>query len=1269
MMHQQQPVMEEGMAYEPPTYDETFPELPGPGGNLTASPNPLPVNNRMRVGCSSVTHVFHVPVEERKFDHSDKFGEGESIRTCQTIMKETHARIEISSSKNQTLTFVLTGKQNEVLEARRKILATFQTQASKQIIIPKEHHRWILGKQRLRLNELEKNTATKINVPSVDVQSDIIVITGTKEGIEKAEHEMKVISDEQSRKAFERIVVPKIYHPFIRGAYDENLHSMIAQTGARINVPPPSVQNDELTIAGEKEGVAAAKKMIETIYNDMEKRCSSVSVEVPKSQHKYVTGPRNSTIAEILQLTGVSIEMPSSDSLTGTITLRGPQEKLGQALDKVYEKANSVLTATVEAPSWIHKYIIGRKGINIKKITEDFPKVNIDFTDDVDKIKIEGPPEEVEKVRQQLETHAHDLVKKLTFIELKVDPRYFKHIIGKNGSKVNRLKEETNVCINIFENDNQNIIRIEGNQTAVCEAETKLMETINKLENEKEKDVIIDHRHYASIIGSQGFNIKDIRDKFNQVQIIIPGPSEKDDIVKIRGPKLDVDRCHKYLMKLAKELDESHHVIQVPIFKQFHKYIIGRGGVNIRKIREETQTRIDLPLEIDDNDVITIMGKKDNVEMAREMIKKIQNEMSNIVEEEISIPPKYYNFLIGTGGKLVHSIMEDCGGVLIKFPPAESKSDKVTIRGPKEDVEKAKQQLLEQTNEKQLVSFTDTIRAKVVYHKFIIGRQGANIRKIRESTGARVIFPAADKDDDPEIITIIGKKDAVEKAKAELEATITEIENIVEDEVIIDQKHHRHFVARRGGVLQRIADECGGVQISFPRAGVDTDRVILKGARECIEAAKYRMREIVQELESKVTIECIIPQVHHRTVMGAKGYKVQVITSEYDVQIKFPERDTSNHEEHQTNEQINGDESDKNGDNCENGENGDTKNHNPSPYDIIRITGQPQNAENAKKALLDLVPIKIQLAVPFDLHRLIIGKSGRDVRVLMSKYDVHIIMSPTDQKRDYIEITGAPANVEEARKAIITRVEDLESMRQERVLKSYKLKFEVDPEFHPKIIGRGGAVIKQIRTEHDVQVEFPRKGDPAENIIIVTGFEKNAHEAKEEILKIVNALSKDEVRIDSAVHSRLIGARGKNIRKIMEEYKVEIKFPRQTDPDLDIVTIYGAEENVADAREYLLNLEYEYLQDLEGREIRKKFRRGGKRESERPLGSNENDPGFVVKGGPWEQQQSEEPKSAPDTASVADFPTFVGHDSNQVSVATPDGPWGKRRDVLTGPLK
>lgn len=109
----------------------------------------------------------------------------------------------------------------------------------------------------------------------------------------------------------------------------------------------------------------------------------------------------------------------------------------------------------------------------------------------------------------------------------------------------------------------------------------------------------------------------------------------------------------------------------------------------------------------------------------------------------------------------------------------------------------------------------------------------------------------------------------------------------------VDPKHHKHFVARRGEVLHRITDECGGVMISFPRSGVTSDRVTLKGAKECIELAKQRINEIVAELEAMITIDCVIEQKHHRTVMGAKGCKVQQITSEHDVQIKFPDRDAT----------------------------------------------------------------------------------------------------------------------------------------------------------------------------------------------------------------------------------------------------------------------------------------------------------------------------------------------------------------------------------------
>ena len=73
-------------------------------------------------------------------------------------------------------------------------------------------------------------------------------------------------------------------------------------------------------------------------------------------------------------------------------------------------------------------------------------------------------------------------------------------------------------------------------------------------------------------------------------------------------------------------------------------------------------------------------------------------------------------------------------------------------------------------------------------------------------------------------------------------------DNIVEGEVNVDPKFHKHFVARRGEVLRQIGDDYGGVTVSFPRSGVKSDKVVIKGAKECVDGAKRRILEIVADL-------------------------------------------------------------------------------------------------------------------------------------------------------------------------------------------------------------------------------------------------------------------------------------------------------------------------------------------------------------------------------------------------------------------------------------
>ena len=592
------------------------------------------------------------------------------------------------------------------------------------------------------------------------------------------------------------------------------------------------------------------------------------------------------------------------------------------------------------------------------------------------------------------------------------------------------------------------------------------------------------------------------------------------------------------------------------------------------------------------------------MEKARDQIQKCQAELINVVQMDIIIPAKFHNSIIGAKGRLIRSIMEEAGGVLIKFPPEGSGSDKVSIRGPKDCVAKAKQMLVELSNEKQTNSFTVEIKAQPAHHRFLIGKNGINIKKVRDSTGARVFFPT-DKDDDSDTIVIVGKKEDVMKAKKELEDMIRDLEKVVEDEIRVDPKHHKHFVARKGQLLRQISDDLGGVQISFPRTSEkDSDKVTLKGSKEFVEGAKKRIQEEIERLDSLVTIECAIDPNHHRSVLGSRGSNVQSIQNKHKVQIKFPERRAANEKPNGKSEDSNSTDGPLNGDAHPSDDNlsetSDQLSAAPgtpnsrsrvSKKDVILITGRPEDCEAAKQALLASVPVETEVIVPYDYHRFIIGQKGREVRDLMERFDVNISVPHSSHQSDSIKVTGLPDNTKRAKDAILERVAQLDDEKKDREARSYKVELHIDPSFHPKIIGKRGAVITKIRTKHDVQIQFPERSSSAnhdapngqdgqEDLITIAGYEKNAEAAKEDILKIVKgleSLTAKEIRIDPRIHPRLIGARGKTIHKIMDKFKVDIKFPRNSDPDPWLVTISGESDDVDAAADHILNLEEEYV--------------------------------------------------------------------------------------------
>ncbi|VDK79439.1 unnamed protein product [Litomosoides sigmodontis] len=1145
-------------------YSTDFPELPDKPNACASQLFGGVWSKPPTVRSERTTQVYHLSGDERASRTGNKnFGNtNEEQQKCNEIAIATGTQIEICEAKDHSLTLLITGKRQQVEEARSHIARKLKTQAAREIAVPKEHHRVLIGREGIKLRQLEQDTDCRIMVPGRDSPSDIIKIIGPRDGIEKAVHEIQLVSDKQSKLAQEHLMIPRVYYPFIRGPFNETIDELASKTGAKINIPPPTASSEVIVITGEKEGVHHATAAIRQIYENMKAIAKPVTCQVARAQHRYVVGPQRRGLAEILKSTGVSVEVPPEEEDSDTITLRGDPAKLGEALAMVYAKASSVITAEITCESWMHKFLIGPKGATLETLVPNKDKVQIGFEQD-GLIYLEGAPEEVKKAQMSLLCQIKRLTDEMSSETIKVIPSLHRHVIGRGGALISKIKDETGVQISIpNEQTNSDEIKVEGNKEGVKKAIEEITEIVRRIENEKTRDILIEQRFHKQLIGTKGETVQKLREQFPSVIFSFPDPGKKSDIVNLRGDRVEVDKAYKQLTAMNKELLESNFQMTVPIFKEFHKHIIGKSGANIRKIREETQTRIDLPAGEIGEDKITVTGKKVNVEKAVDQLTKIQNELASIITVEMNIPQKIHSRLLGGGRRLILNIQDECGGVHIKFPPEKTSSDKVSIRGPKDDVVRAQTMLMALAKDRELSSFEDSVSAKPEFHRFIIGRGGSRIKKIREMySDVRILFPR-DTDTDKDIIHLVGKKEDVTEVKKQLEAMITELNENVEARMDVDPKHHRHFVIRGAAVLREIQDQNGGVIISFPRAGTNDSRVTLKGSKQCVECAKARIEEIVEDLESQVTLKVEIPGEYHRALLSNRGQKIQELQTKYNVQIKFPDRRLRENAQN---------ESEKNMDNG------------PSVLDTITISGRDEHCKETAEALKALVPVTKTVNVAFEHHRFLIGRSGETIRSLMQAHDVNISIPPEDTHLDEIMITGTAENVESAVTDILKRVGEFEEAAEIRRLRSFKLTFDVPSEYHVRLIGPRGKVVNELRAKHDVQIAFPRSSNDPPDTITLTGYEANCNACKEEMEAIIGeaqSLFTQEIFLDATFHPRLIGQKGRNLKKVMDEFKVEIRLPRSTDVDPNLVVIAGKDEDsVYDCIEQLRREEEEFLQE------------------------------------------------------------------------------------------
>lgn len=1130
-------------------YSTDFPSLPL--NVVSGSTKGSGISLKPAVKCSTVTRRITLTASERAgrlYEGERDMDCAEESKTCKKIASLTNTLIELSEARDGSLCIMVTGKGPNVDDAQARLIRELQTQITLSIKIPKEHFGAIIGVKGATLKKLEADYFCRVIIPKEDDGS--IKIIGPKIHASKCCDKILEISKERSKTTSEDLEIPRKFYPWIRGPFNENVERWINSGNVKVNIPPVNVNSEVINVNGDREDVMRVVGEIKRIYSEKLEKVRTLSTKVPISQRRFIVGNRGSGIQEILKATDCAVEIPVDDCDNGTVILHGDQERIVDALSMVYARAASILCKEIPCPQWMHRYLIGSKGTHLQQLFPDKVALKIEFNDN-GTVYIEAPQQEFQTSLATLEVEINRINSEMDHQIISIPAEFHRHIVGKGGANITKLRDDYGVSIVMPPEETNSLdVIIDGKKENVKKCLQHIKDLISRMENEKTRDIIIEHRFHRKIIGPKGESINKIRQQFPSVNLFFPDANDNDcDIIQIRGNKTEVDKVYTYLTKLNKEFIESSYQETAPIFKEFLKRIIGKGGVTINKIREETSTQIDLPLDSSPTGKVVVTGKKENVKKAIEMLTKIQEELANIVSIDVPIPPKAQRRFLFNGRRLLTDIENECGNVFFNI---KEKSNKIVVRGPKvpvENAEKLVKDLLKTLNEQ---TEEVTIEADASYHKFLIGKQGSNLQALREKyPTVRILFPE-EKAENANNINLIGKNDEVAAVKKILEARIEELRETVELTVDVPLEHQKHFLIKGSEVLKEIQSQNGNVQIFFPKINSNSTLVTIKGSEVCAQSAKNRILEIVDDLKAQVTIEVIIPNRYLRNILGSYKNAYNDILKECNVVIKLPDRRLA--EEYNASGVCLG--------------------------DIITISGRPENCEKAKAALLGLVPVTREIVVSREFHSALIGRGGKDIRNLQQLYNVGVQIPNESDNSDVIKVVGLSDKVEECIADIKSRVEELEKIAADNILKSFKLTVTIPIEYHQKLIGRKGVVVAGLRNKYDVQITFPKDEDKSEDIII-QGYEKNCNECKENMLSQVSqweSMITRCVKLDPRYHPRLIGTGGRNLRKLNEDFGVDIRLPAKNAEDPSLVVIAGyTEDDILNCIEHLKIEEEDYI--------------------------------------------------------------------------------------------
>jgi len=301
------------------------------------------------------------------------------------------------------------------------------------------------------------------------------------------------------------------------------------------------------------------------------------------------------------------VRFPRPESDDNTISVEGNKavvDKIIASLQSLVDQRDSSTTEMLEVAPEKHRLLIGRGGDTRRNLESQF-NIGIDVPKQTttgaarSQVKLTGQPSDVEKAK----AHILDLIKDQEG-ETVIIPRRFHHAISDNGQFFRRLRNDHHVTVD------------HANQKPPPRPAAP--NPRGRANGGAQLPLITDDAPAAA-------------DNYSWEVVDAHTSDEDGDIPWVlRGSPENVMRAKTILeqaLEQAKKPSATGYLILPD--PRAYRFVIGPGGSQINSVRKRTGTRVNVPRDQARGEAIEIVGEREGVEKAKEIILELVKNGGN----------------------------------------------------------------------------------------------------------------------------------------------------------------------------------------------------------------------------------------------------------------------------------------------------------------------------------------------------------------------------------------------------------------------------------------------------------------------------------------------------------------------------------------------------------------------------------------------------------------------------------------------------------------